>query len=206
VTHRIDDFPPHVQQKLRAALAAERAGTPPRVDVVNEHQARAARMGHAATSETLTAPYLPPALLAKPARGIVIGDPPIARRDGDTLWLSLAVVPRTKKNSRRSIAAQSAASVRFAHLVRALLAPHAAALGLPLPDRPYNCAALFHTDNDRSDTVGLMQALADALEPDTRSGFVGVLTDDRLIRTWDGTRQAHAPLRPGITLTLTPTP
>jgi hypothetical protein len=90
--------------------------------------------------------------------------------------------------------------------LRALLAPHAAALGLPLPDRPYNCAALFHTDNDRSDTVGLMQALADALEPDTRSGFVGVLTDDRLIRTWDGTRQAHAPLRPGITLTLTPTP
>lgn len=152
--------------------------------------------------EAVAAPALRP--VRDPQAVVEIGAPPIARRTGDSLWLSLAVIPRTKKNSSRGNGKVSAAAVRFAHLVRQAIAPHADALGLPLPDRPYNCAAVFTTDNDRADTVGLMQALADALEPHEGSGFIGVLTNDRWIRTWNDTDQVFAPLRPGITLTLTP--
>lgn len=132
------------------------------------------------------------------------GDPPIARREGDTLWLSLAVAPRTKKNHGRTVVTPSAAYARFAYHVRELLRPMVGALGLPLPEQDYNCAALFHVDNDRADTVGLMQALADALEPDAKSDFAGVITNDRQLRTWNGTDQTLATLRPHITLTLTP--
>ena len=179
---RLEDFPEHVRAKLRKAMEDERRPpAPARSPIVAEVQAR------------------------QGVGDVILGDPPFARRDRGTLWLALPVVPRTKKNHGRGVAKQSGAAVRFAYLVRQFLAPHAAALGLPLPDQPYNCAAVFSTDGDRADTVGLMQALADALEPHPPSGFVGVLSDDRLIRTWDGTRQSHAPLRPGIVLTLTPT-
>lgn len=141
-----------------------------------------------------------------PLRRVVIGDPPIARRLGDFLELSLPVAPRTKKNSRRTLVLPSVAFARFAFAVRECLRPHLAALGLPLPDRAYNCAAVFHVDNDRADTVGLMQGLADALEADPRAQWPGVLSNDRWIRTWDGTAQTLDPLRPRIELRLSPIP
>jgi hypothetical protein len=204
MTHRLEDFPPDVQRKLRAALAAERA---PRVDVVREHDTRAGRMGRdVAAGLAAGVPALQRAsgTIARGFGGVAIGDPPVARRDGDTLWLSLPIVPRTKKNSSRGNGKVSAAAVKFAHLTRQFLAPHLAALALPLPEVPYNCAATFTTDTERADLIGLLQALADALQAHAPSGFAGVLTDDRWLRGFDGARQVYRPLKPGIVLTLTP--
>jgi hypothetical protein len=156
----------------------------------------------AATLAPRTAPIAPQGRQAPGA--VTIGDPPFAVRHGDVLTLTLAVPPRTKKNSPRGVAKASGAYVRFAYHLRALLRPHAAALGLPLPEVPYNCAARFHVDNDRADTVGLLQGLCDALQADAAADWVGVVTDDRWLRTFDGTDQIHAPLRPHVVLTLTP--
>ena len=88
--------------------------------------------------------------------------------------------------------------MRFREAVKQLVAPHAEALGLPMPDVEYNCEALFYVDNDRADTHGLMQGLADALQ-DAR-----VITNDRLLRTWNGTDQFLDPRRPRVEVHLLP--
>lgn len=129
---------------------------------------------------------------------VEVGDPPFAVREGDTLRLTLPIAPRTKKNSSRGSGKVSAAAARFAYHVAQLIAPHKTALGLPLPELRYNCAAMFYTDNDASDTVGLMQGLADALEG------AGVVTNDRQLWTWDGTDQVLAKLKPRVELVITP--
>jgi hypothetical protein len=150
----------------------------------------------------LAAQHAPPPAVT-PARPAFTGrrvHGSVAWRDGDTLWLSLAVAPRTKKNHGRTVVTPSVAYARFEHHVREQLRDVVDALGLPLPDRRYNCAARFLVDNDRADTLGLMQGLADALQK------ARVVTDDRWLWTWDGTTQELAQLTPGVTLTIEPLP
>lgn len=131
---------------------------------------------------------------------IVIGDPAIARRVGDRLELTLLFAPRTKKNSKQNIARQSKAYIAFRNAVTKHLASFREALALPLPDRPYNLAAVFYTDSagDRADVFGLLQGLADALQD------AGVITDDWHVRTVDGSRVVSDHARPRVELTLTP--
>lgn len=137
---------------------------------------------------------------ARPFGGVSIGDPPIAHRVGDRLELVLLFPPRTKKNSKQNIATQSKAYIAFRNAVRDHLARFRDMLGLPLPDRPYNLAAVFYTDSpgDRADRFGLEQGLADALQD------AGVVTDDWLFRTGDGTRVVSDHARPRVELTITP--
>lgn len=52
----------------------------------------------------------------------------------------------------------------------------------PLPDLPYQCRATFWRDADRGDLVGYQQGLADVLEGG------GVISNDKWIQSWDGTR------------------
>jgi Holliday junction resolvase RusA-like endonuclease len=72
--------------------------------------------------------------------------------------------------------------------------PAAGKLTLDRPLGPINTpvkvAATFYRDANRGDLIGYMQALADALEA------AGVVENDRLIVSWDGTRMLvdrHAP-------------
>lgn len=63
--------------------------------------------------------------------------------------------------------------------------------------QPLNCAAIFYRDANRGDAVGYYQGLADALES------AGVLSDDKWIVQWDGSRLAKDAKRPRIEVTLT---
>lgn len=95
--------------------------------------------------------------------------------------------PRTKKNHRRRLMVKGQvkyvppqAWCDWRDRVRDLgMIP---AEGLPLPDQPYNCAALFFRDRDVGDLSGFQEGLADVLEE------VGVLSNDKWIQGWDGSR------------------
>jgi hypothetical protein len=129
---------------------------------------------------------------------VSIGNPAIARRENDRLELTLLFAPRTKKNSKEHYARQSLGYRKYCNAIVKHVKSLAQDLMLPLPDRPYNCTAHFYTDNDIADTVGLMQGLADALEN------AGAISNDRLIRTWDGTSQTLDKDHPRVVLSLTP--
>jgi Holliday junction resolvase RusA-like endonuclease len=58
--------------------------------------------------------------------------------------------------------------------------------------QPVNVRATFYREANVGDAVGFYQALADALEK------AGVLENDRLIVSWDGTRMAKDARRPRI--------
>lgn len=62
---------------------------------------------------------------------------------------------------------------------------------------PVNCRALFYRDRAIGDPVNLYQALADALEE------AGVVANDRLIASWDGSRLLVDRAAPRIELELT---
>ena len=59
-----------------------------------------------------------------------------------------------------------------------------------------NCCAIFYRDADRGDAVGYYQGLADALEA------AGVVSNDKWIKQWDGSRLAKDASRPRIEVTL----
>jgi hypothetical protein len=142
---------------------------------------------------------LPGQMGARMMQPITVGDPIVATRNGDALELILRTPPRTKKNHGATVVTASVAYSRF--LLRAgelFTVEMRARLGLPLPATWYNCAALFHVDNEKADTVGLMQGLADVLEA------LGVVVNDRWIRTWDGTDQCTDRDRPRVELRLVP--
>ena len=116
-----------------------------------------------------------------------------------TIW---GMAPRTKKNSQRILKKRDgtpfiAQSERHnAWSNQAIITPRP---GL-LPDIPWNCAALIYRDANRGDAVGYQQAIADLLEK------AGVLSNDKWIVTWDGTRMRKDAKRPRIEVTLTPAP
>jgi Holliday junction resolvase RusA-like endonuclease len=66
----------------------------------------------------------------------------------------------------------------------------------PLPDRAYNCAAIFYRDANRGDAVGFFQGLADVLER------AGVVSNDKWIVSWDGSRLFVDRKNPRVELTL----
>lgn len=60
-----------------------------------------------------------------------------------------------------------------------------------------NCAALIYRDRNVGDAVGYYQAIADTLEK------LGVVKNDRLIVSWDGTRVLKDAENPRVEVTLT---
>ena len=139
-------------------------------------------------------------------------------RPGESITFVLPVTPRTKKNSRRHIKRRSkstgktitvplpseyyetmeAGIISFARSLAGYVfyqpRPYLLA-GLRLA-QPLNCAAIFYRDALRGDAVGYYQGLADALES------AGVLSDDKWIVQWDGSRLAKDAKRPRIEVTL----
>lgn len=64
---------------------------------------------------------------------------------------------------------------------------------------PVNCAALFLRDRLIGDAVGYYQAVADLLQK------AGIIENDALIVSWDGSRLGKDAANPRIELFLTPT-
>ena len=134
-------------------------------------------------------------------------------RPGESITFVLPVTPRTKKNSRvhakvsgRTVPLPSDAYRTMEAGIKAWTAPKSIRLAdIPWPvelrklnlAQPLNCAAIFYRDANRGDAVGYYQALADALES------AGVLSDDKWIVQWDGSRLAKDAKRPRIEVTLT---
>jgi hypothetical protein len=134
---------------------------------------------------------------------IVVGSPPTARRENDTLWLRIPYPPRTKKNGGKGGYGgirQREAYRRFRDAVLRHLEPLVALLQLPLPDGGYNLAATFYVDRrgEQADRFGLEQGLADVLEK------AGVVANDRCFRTGDGTRIVFGDPEPRVECTITP--
>jgi Holliday junction resolvase RusA-like endonuclease len=123
-----------------------------------------------------------------------------------TLMFVIPGAPRTKKNSSRfdlrgkfprklpSKAYQTwheAARASFDADIRALTTAGRIPIG-----RPVRLSATFYRDRRSGDLVGYQQALADFLEAE------GVLTNDRFVVSWDGTRADKDAARPRIEVTL----
>jgi len=127
---------------------------------------------------------------------------PTPRTEGlDSLMLTLYGAPRTKKTSNqlqkfggRLKVVPSAAWMEWRDKVKASgdVEPW-----MRLKDQPCNCTALFYRDANRGDAVGLYQGLADVLEE------VGVVSNDRWIVSWDGSRMLLDRVNPRVIVTLT---
>ncbi len=128
-------------------------------------------------------------------------------RPGESITFVLPVTPRTKKNSRvhakvrgRTVPLPSGAYKKMARDVlvwaqeKVIKGRWAWWLDL---QQPLNCAAIFYRDANRGDAVGYYQALADALEA------AGIVSNDKWITQWDGSRLAKDADRPRIEVTLT---
>lgn len=132
--------------------------------------------------------------------------PIVAHRVDDTLRLVIETPPRTKKNGRKGgYFGLSTKNTPYAKYERELIDAIDTVreqLALPLPDQPYNIAVLYVVDRygERADRPGLDQGLFDALQK------AGVVTNDWLFRSTEGTRIAVAgdAGRPRLELTITP--
>lgn len=128
------------------------------------------------------------------------------------IGLCIYGAPRTKKNSGRivkprglshAIVLPSAAYTKW----RARVLPQLRIIAGKLRDRGHvlplehavNCAAIFYREARIGDAVGYYQALADLLEDG------GILRNDRLIVSWDGSRLDKDDDEPRVEVTLTPT-
>jgi hypothetical protein len=70
--------------------------------------------------------------------------------------------------------------------------------GRRAPAGPLNCTALFYRAARVGDATGFYQGLADVLQE------AGVVTDDKHIVAWDGSRLLADSRNPRVELTLTP--
>lgn len=151
--------------------------------------------------------------------------PVFTLRPGESITFVLPVVPRTKKNSRTHVrkraktgnmitvplpsgayremegqivawARNSLATDANKSLVLDGNGKACRAERLFLA-QPLNCCAIFYREKDLGDAVGYYQGLADALEA------AGVVTDDKWIVQWDGSRLRKDKQRPRIEVTLT---
>ena len=61
-----------------------------------------------------------------------------------------------------------------------------------------NCMATFYRDAERGDATGYYQGLADVLQE------IGVVTDDKHLTQWDGSRLLVDKANPRVVVTLTP--
>jgi len=66
-----------------------------------------------------------------------------------------------------------------------------------LQDVPYNICALFYRDANRGDAVGYYQGLADLLEKR------GIISNDKWLVSWDGSRLLKDKGNPRVEITLT---
>jgi Holliday junction resolvase RusA-like endonuclease len=107
--------------------------------------------------------------------------------------------PRTKKNhgwrTKQGAQMPSHAFIEWNRSAQVHLAPVARAIKQPIAVT-VNCRALFYRDALRGDAVGYYQALADALEE------AGIVENDRLIVSWDGSRLLKDADNPRIEVTL----
>ena len=161
--------------------------------------------------ETKTCPSRPPAIIgglrARDLEAINRPiDPSINHRSIEMAPLFRATVhgaPRTKKTSNRIVRVRGRSLVLPSKANQdwsgpAVLQLRAQMKGRPAIATPVNCRALFYRDARRGDAVGYYQALADALEA------AGVVVNDVLIETWDGSRLFVDRHAPRIELELTP--
>jgi len=108
--------------------------------------------------------------------------------------------PRTKKNHGRRVWAPK--QQRAVHVPsEAYEAWCAVALmqipkSLRLPDQPYNCRALIYRTRSAGDAVGYYQAIADMLQA------AGVVSDDKWIVSWDGSRLRKDARNPRVELVI----
>lgn len=118
--------------------------------------------------------------------------------------------PRTKKNSGQMVPAVSKTGKPFVRIVpsEAYRAWHKQAkpqldlfkiqMRAAAFDTPVNVAATFYRDASIGDAVGYYQGLADALQE------AQILTNDKWIVQWDGSRLAVDRKNPRIEVTITP--
>jgi hypothetical protein len=120
----------------------------------------------------------------------------------DTLTLTLYGAPRTKKTHNRLVVHQGRhkvlPSAQWTAWRDALKASGQVKPWMRLRDQPYNCAALFYRDADRGDATGYYQGLADVLV------YLGILSDDVWVRTWNGSELLKNSAHPRVEIVLTP--
>jgi hypothetical protein len=121
----------------------------------------------------------------------------------ETIRLVVLGAPRTKKNSsrvltfgRRKRIVPSAQYLAWRDAVVPQM--RLAWEGRPPIASPVNVAAMFFRDAARGDAVGYYQGLADALEE------AGVVSDDKWVVSWDGSRLGKDAARPRVELTIEP--
>ncbi len=128
--------------------------------------------------------------------------------------ITITATPRTKKTSQRvfflgercpacnrgklPLVKPSAAYEEFAAAVVPVL--RKAWGDRPPIDAPCRVGAVIYREALRGDLVGYLQALADILQD------AGVVTDDKWITCWDGSRMDKSAARPRIELTIEPLP
>lgn len=119
-----------------------------------------------------------------------------------TVWGS----PRTKKTSnqvvtkgRVRVLPSKAWSrwVKTAPILRGITREEPVRQVLSIADRPYNICATFYRDARRGDAVGYYQGLADLLEKR------GVISDDKWLCAWDGSRLRVDRVNPRVEVVLT---
>jgi len=114
--------------------------------------------------------------------------------------LTILGAPRTKKNSSRVLTFGTRRKIVPSEPY--LRWRDAAVMQIPralrLPDQPYNCRLLIYRERRTGDAVGYYQAVADMLEE------AGVLSDDKWIVAWDGSRLLHDKHRPRVEIEITP--
>ena len=139
-------------------------------------------------------------------------------RPGESISFVLPVTPRTKKNSRKHIKRRSKSgkviTVPLPSDAYSKMEAEIVAWANDIPGnllvgcvvwcacelelaQPLNCAAIFYREKNIGDAVGYYQALADALESS------GIVSDDKWITQWDGSRLAKDATRSRIEVTLT---
>lgn len=144
--------------------------------------------------------------------------PAFSLRPGESISFVLPVTPRTKKNSREHVTkraktgnmitvplpskqyrAMEAGIVSWVvtHSMQFSDLPWAVPMRTIRLAQPLNCAAIFYRDAKRGDAVGYYQGLADSLEA------AGIVSDDKWITQWDGSRLAKDAKRSRIEVTLT---
>jgi len=115
--------------------------------------------------------------------------------------ISLPGAPRTKKTSQRVLRfgkrnkiVPSKAFIAYQNACVAML--QAARVGCQ-PDAPMQIRARFFRDKRTGDLLGYAQGIADVLQK------AGVISDDKWLLSWDGSRLDHDPKNPRVDLVLT---
>lgn len=130
----------------------------------------------------------------------------------NSLRLILPGIPRTKKTSNRvfhigqkcracnrgsrAVVQPSEAWTTWCDSLVRQVAPVLPITWHPI-DFPVNCLALFYRDAERGDAVGFYQGLADALE------HIGIVANDKWIRSWDDSLLLKDAGNPRVELVLT---